>query len=103
MMEKMIIGRYVPTDSMIHRLDPRSKLIFVFAFICIVFLANNLVTYGILVVFTILLILLSKIPFSFFLKGLKPILWLILFTLFLHLFFTKQGSLIFHLGFVKNL
>ncbi|GIN42117.1 MULTISPECIES: energy-coupling factor transporter transmembrane component T family protein [Heyndrickxia] len=101
MMEKMIIGRYVPTDSMIHRLDPRSKLIFVFAFICIVFLANNLVTYGILVVFTILLILLSKIPFSFFLKGLKPILWLILFTLFLHLFFTKQGSLIFHLGFVK--
>ncbi|GIN87835.1 energy-coupling factor transporter transmembrane protein EcfT [Heyndrickxia sporothermodurans] len=101
MMEKMIFGRYVPTESVIHRLDPRSKLIFVFAYICIVFLANNVTTYGFLVVLTILLVLISKIPFSFFINGLKPILWLILFTLVLHLFFTKQGSLIFHLGFVK--
>ncbi|MGE8207276.1 energy-coupling factor transporter transmembrane component T family protein [Heyndrickxia sp. NPDC080065] len=101
MMEKMIFGRYVPAESVIHRLDPRSKLIFVFAFICIVFLANNAITYGILAVFTILLVFISKIPFNFFIKGLKPILWLILFTLVLHLFFTKQGSLIFHLGFIK--
>lgn len=101
MMEKMIFGRYVPTDSIIHRLDPRSKLIFVFAYICIVFLANNVVTYGILVIFTFLLVVISKVPLKFFINGLKPILWLILFTLILHLFFTKQGSLIFHLGFIK--
>ncbi|QQZ09579.1 energy-coupling factor transporter transmembrane component T family protein [Heyndrickxia vini] len=101
MMEKMIFGRYVPTDSAIHRLDPRSKLIFVFAFICIVFLANNTITYSILAIFTLSLVFISKIPFRFFINGLKPILWLILFTLVLHLFFTKQGSLIFHLGFVK--
>lgn len=101
MMEKMIIGRYVPVDSVIHRLDPRSKLVFVFAFICIVFLANNAITYGVLALFTLMIVLLSKIPFRFFINGLKPVLWLILFTLVLHLFFTKEGSLIFHLGFVK--
>ncbi|MBS4175681.1 energy-coupling factor transporter transmembrane component T [Bacillus sp. FJAT-49736] len=101
MMEKMIFGRYVPADSIVHHLDPRSKLIFVFAFICIVFLANNVVTYAILAAFTILLIFIAKIPFRFFINGLKPVLWLVLFTLVLHLFFTKQGQVIFHLGFIK--
>ncbi|MDQ0216145.1 energy-coupling factor transport system permease protein [Oikeobacillus pervagus] len=101
MMDKIIIGRYIPSNSIVHQLDPRSKLIFVFAFVCIVFLANNAVTYGTLVVFTFVLISLSKIPIRFLLSGLKPILWLILFTFFLHLFFTKEGELIFHLGFIK--
>ncbi len=40
MMEKMIIGRYIPGDSIIHRLDPRAKLLFVFGFIFIVFLSE---------------------------------------------------------------
>ena len=48
MMEKMIFGRYIPGDSILHRLDPRSKLLFVFGFICIIFLANNAYTYGLL-------------------------------------------------------
>ncbi len=49
MMEKMIFGRYIPGNSFVHRLDPRSKLLFVFAFIIIVFLANNAITYGLLI------------------------------------------------------
>lgn len=69
MMEKMIFGRYIPGDSVIHRMDPRSKLIFVFVFICIVFLANNAATYGILVIFTLLVMLVSKVPVRFLLKG----------------------------------
>ena len=48
MMEKMIFGRYIPVDSIIHRMDPRAKLIIVFLFIFVVFLANNSITYGIL-------------------------------------------------------
>ena len=47
-MEKMIFGRYIPGNSFVHHLDPRSKLVFVFAFIIIVFLANNVVTYALL-------------------------------------------------------
>jgi energy-coupling factor transport system permease protein len=98
MMENMIFGRYVPIDSLVHRMDPRSKLLLVFLFVCIVFLANNAVTYGILGIFTIFMLYLSKVPFRFLYAGLKPVLWLILFTLILHIFLTKEGDLLFKLG-----
>lgn len=92
MMDSMIIGRYVPSNSVLHRMDPRSKLLLVFFFVCIVFLANNTITYGILGVYTLSLILLSKIPIRFLFSGLKPILFLIIFTFLLHVFFTKEGD-----------
>lgn len=54
MLDKMIIGRYVPANSLMHKMDPRAKLLLVFLFVCVVFLANNVVSYGLLAVFTIL-------------------------------------------------
>jgi energy-coupling factor transport system permease protein len=101
MMDKMIIGRYVPADSLIHRLDPRSKLIIVFLFVCIIFLANNLFTYALIGIYTFLMLGLSRIPIRFLYAGLKPVLWLVLFTLLLQVFFTKEGSLLFELGPIK--
>ncbi|RFU68597.1 energy-coupling factor transporter transmembrane protein EcfT [Peribacillus saganii] len=98
MMEKMIFGRYVPAESPLHRMDPRSKLLMVFFFVCIVFLANNTMTYVILGIFTLVLIILSKIPFRFLYNGLKPVFWLILFTLFLHVFFTKEGEVLYSIA-----
>ncbi len=80
MMNSMIIGKYVPGDSFIHRLDPRTKLITMFIYVFIVFLANNGWTYGLLTFFTCILLFLSRIRLSFFVKGLKPILWVIVFT-----------------------
>ena len=68
-MDSMILGRYVSGNSIIHRLDPRSKLLSMFLFILIIFLANNIVTNGLLFAFTMLLVRLSKIPLGFFLKG----------------------------------
>ncbi len=99
MMDKMIFGRYVPAKSLLHQMDPRSKLLFIFGFICVVFLANNFLTYGILGIFTLCALLLSNLPLRFIIGGLKPILWLILFTFFLHLFFTKEGRLFLDLKF----
>ena len=99
MMDKMIFGRYVPAKSLLHQLDPRAKLLFIFGFICVVFLANNFLTYGILGIFTLGALLLSNLPLRFIIGGLKPILWLILFTFFLHLFFTKEGEVILDLKF----
>lgn len=101
MMEKMIFGRYVPAKSLIHQMDSRSKLTLVFLFVCIVFLANNVQTYGVLLGFTLAIVLLSKIPIRFLLEGLKPVLWLVVFTLMLHLFFTKEGTLVFHYGWIN--
>ena len=69
MMEKMIFGRYIPGDSFVHRMDPRSKLLFVFAFIVIVFFANNTITYGLLLVFTLFVILFSRIRLYFLFMG----------------------------------
>ncbi|MGZ7882999.1 CbiQ family ECF transporter T component [Acinetobacter soli] len=70
-------------------MDPRSKLILIFLFVCIVFLANNMLSYGLLTVYTFLMVALSKVPFRFIYTGLKPVLLLVIFTLFLHLFLTQ--------------
>jgi len=101
MMEKMIFGRYIPGDSFVHRLDPRSKLMFVFAFIVVVFLANNIVTYALLLAFTLLVILMSRIRLYFLINGLKPVIILLVFTFLIHIFFTREGDLLFELGFLK--
>lgn len=97
-MEKMIFGRYVPAESPMHRMDPRSKLVLVFLFVCIVFIANNAITYGLLVAYTFFMVFSSKVPLRFLFGGLKLVLWLVLFTLILHLFFTKEGEIIFQWG-----
>ncbi|WP_423059783.1 energy-coupling factor transporter transmembrane component T family protein [Bacillus safensis] len=101
MMDSMIIGKYVPGSSFVHRLDPRTKLLSIFFFVFIVFFANNYITYGLLGVFTILVVMVSQVPLYFILKGMKPILWIVLFTFILHIFMTKDGSLLFHLGFLN--
>jgi energy-coupling factor transport system permease protein len=101
MMEKMIFGRYVPGDSILHRMDPRSKLIIVFLFVCVVFIANNAWTYGILAAYTFIMVGMSKIPPRFLYGGLKPILLLVVFTFLLHVFMTKEGELVFDLGWLK--
>lgn len=99
-MDKLLLGRYIPGDSIIHRLDPRTKLLGSFAFIGIVFLANNWQTYLTLFIFTMILIGLSKIKLSFFLKGVRPLIWLILFTVLLQVFFTTGGHVYWHWGFL---
>jgi energy-coupling factor transport system permease protein len=101
MMEKMIFGRYVPADSSIHKLDPRSKLIIIFLFVCVIFLANNGVTYALIAIYTFMMLGLSRIPVRFLYAGLKPVIWLVLFTLVLQLFFTKSGNLLYELGPIK--
>lgn len=101
MLEKMIIGRFIPGTSVIHKMDPRSKLLFVFLFIIAVFLANNAVSYGVLLAFTALVIALARIRPYFLINGLKPVMFLVVFTLLLHIFFTREGAVIFEWKFIK--
>ena len=100
-MEKMIFGRFMPGKSFVHQLDPRAKLLFVFAFIIIVFLANNTVTYALLLAFTLVVILVSRIRLYFLINGLKPVIFLMVFTFLLHILFTKEGVIVLDLGFLK--
>ena len=99
MMEKMIFGRFIPGNSLVHRLDPRAKILFVFLFIAIVFVANNALTYGLLMVFTLLVVFISKIRLYFLVNGLKPVMILVIFTFLLHVFFTREGAVLLDVGF----
>lgn len=86
------IGRYVYGESFLHRLDPRSKLVFVLIFAIVVFLANNWITYSILLGFMLVAILLSRVSLMYLLKSLKPIWFLILLTAIIHILMTKGGT-----------
>lgn len=97
-MNKLLLGRYLNGKSLIHRMDPRSKLMMSFYFICIIFLANNWITYGILLLLSLCGIVLSKIKLSFFFRGIIPLIWLILFTVALQVFFTPGGHVIWSYG-----
>lgn len=101
MMNKLIFGRYIPGDSFIHKLDPRTKLLGSFYFIGIIFLANNWQSYLFLAAFTLVAIALSKISFTFFWKGVRPLLWLILFTVALQMFFTSGGIVYWQWGILR--
>jgi energy-coupling factor transport system permease protein len=101
MLQNVIIGQYYPADSPLHRMDSRSKLIAAFVYLFIVFLANNWLAYGLLIVFTAITIAASKVPFRFLYKGLKPILILVIFTMLLHIFLTKEGDLLYKAGWLE--
>ncbi|MFX4004030.1 energy-coupling factor transporter transmembrane protein EcfT, partial [Streptococcus suis] len=73
-MDKLILGRYIHGYSIIHLFYPRSKLLAMFGFLLIIFLANNLVTNALLIAFFLGMVVLSRIRLSFFIKGLKPMI-----------------------------
>lgn len=100
-MDKFILGRYIPGNSIIHRLDPRSKLLAMFLFIIIIFWANNLVTNSLTFVFVFLLLFLSRISFVFFLKGIRSMIFIIGFTTLFQLFFISGGKILFQFLFIK--
>ena len=68
-MSKLILGRYINKDSLVHRLDARGKIFLSFYFIVIVFLCNNWQTYAFLLAFVLGCVSLSKINLGFFIKG----------------------------------
>src|SRR5699024_10804586 len=96
-MDSMIIGQYIPGNSLIHRLDPRTKLIIIFFYVIVDFFANNAATYGLLSAFVVISLINTRIPIRYILKGLTPIWLLILFTFILHLFVTIEGVVIYEI------
>jgi len=94
------LGQYFPGSSLIHRLDPRAKLIFTFLYIIALFVSKGLLSYGIMLVLLLVAILISGIRFSVFVKGLKPVMIIIIFTAIMNLFFTKGGQELFSYGFL---
>ena len=94
MIRDITLGQYYPADSILHRLDPRVKLMGTLLFIISLFLFENLIGYVAATVFLVAVIRLSKVPFSFMVKGLKAIVILMLITVVFNLFLTPGEPLV---------
>ena len=86
------LGQYFPGDTPVHRLDPRTKLLFTVLYIVALFMAKGALTYGILLVVLLGSIAVSKIRLKIMLKGLKPIIFIAVITGLLNLFYTPGGE-----------
>jgi energy-coupling factor transport system permease protein len=100
--KNITIGQYIPGTSALHRADPRTKIILTLAFMVVVFLLNSFPTMIAMACFTILCVIVSGIPFRYTLRGLKPILIIIIFTTVINLFATK-GTPIVDYGILRNI
>ena len=97
MLKDITIGQYFPGETFIHKLDPRIKILIIGLFITSLFFINSFYPYIFIFGFIIFVITISKVPFKFILKGLKPLLFIILITFSINVFLTK-GEVLYALG-----
>ena len=100
MLKDITIGQYYPTGSSIHKLDPRTKILVTFALIIGLFIINTFIPYLYVVAFIAAAVYISKIPFKYIIKGLKPLKVIIIITFVINIFMT-QGTPIFVMGPLK--
>ena len=94
MLKDITLGQFFPGKTVIHRLDPRTKLVLLVVYIVALFLARSFVSYGLMLAFLIAVTFMGRIPFKSMTRGLKPMLIFILFTAALNLFYTQGGTLL---------
>ena len=94
MLSDITIGQFFPGNSLLHRLDPRVKLVLVFSYILAVFLPDNWMGLALAVVLLVAAVGISRIPPKVILKGLKPVLPLLIFTSLINIFYV-QGRILF--------
>ena len=87
-LKDITLGQYFPGHSFVHKLDPRTKLLAVVLYIVALFLAKSFITYGILFVLLAVSITISKVPLKSIVRGLKPVVFIVIFTAILNLFYT---------------
>lgn len=99
MLSDVTMGQFFPGKSVMHRLDPRIKMCLTVYFIVLIFCSKNFVTLGATILMSLLGVVLSKVPLKLYLKSMKPILFIVVFTGVLNLFY-GTGDPIFTLGFI---
>ena len=101
MIRDITIGQYYPADSRIHKLDPRVKIVCTLLYLISLFTFKSILGYVLATVFLFGCIKLAKVPFKFIVRGLKPIIILLLITVGFNLFLTPGGKTLVHVGFIK--
>lgn len=97
MIGNLTIGQFIPGNSFAHRLDPRTKILIILVFIIVLFMARGFVPWALLAAFTLVAITVSQTPPRMLIRGLKPVLFIIILTVSLNLFMTR-GTALFRLG-----
>lgn len=101
MIRDITIGQYYRTDSFIHRLDPRTKILGAFALILELFVFEGVAAYIATLMYIISIVIISKVPVNYILRGLKPVGVLILFTMICQIIFNKSGTILINAGFIR--
>ena len=96
------LGQYYGTNSVIHKMDPRTKLLFVLFFIVSIFVAKDIYSFALLFGIAIFSVIVSKVPIRAVLKGLKPLIFIIVFTSVLNMFLTRGDELLFSKEIIKG-
>ncbi len=91
MLKDLTFGQYFEGGSPVHRLDPRCKLLLLIYYIVFIFLTDNLWSLGFVAVFTVAVMLITRVPLKIYLKNLKAVLPIVLFTAIINVFYTKDG------------
>lgn len=100
MIRDITIGQYYPSNSVLHKLDSRVKLIATIVFIISLFVVNSFIGYAFAFLCLAVLIYISKVPLKFMLKGLKSIMFIIIFTVILNVFVTDGETVLFNYGII---
>lgn len=95
MLKDITLGQFFPGNSVVHKLDPRTKLVMLVIYIVALFLAVSWVSYGVMLVFLVGSIAISHIPPKSLLKGMKPLVLILIFTGVLNIFFTTGEKVLF--------
>lgn len=101
MFKNIALGQYVQRDSIIHKLDPRIKVVITVLLALGLFFIKSFYGFGLVAIFIFLIVGLAQLSPKIVLRGLKPVLFIISFTFLIHLFFTKGGQVLLDLRFVK--
>jgi len=101
LLKDITLGQYFPGTSVLHRLDPRMKIILTVFYITAVFFAKNIFSFVLVTAYTFILIAVSRIPMKIILKGMKPLLLIIAFTAIINVFWTKGDTLLWEFSFIK--
>ena len=100
-MSGISFGQYYPARSLLHRLDPRIKIILTLLYIICSFMCKNIISYALLLFSAIILVIIGRVPVRIILKGLKGVLFILLFTAVLNIFWTTGDSLLWHWKFIS--
>lgn len=100
MLKDITIGQYIPGNSFLHKSDPRTKIILSVLYMIIVFLIDSYGAFAMLTFFTLAVIISCGIPLLYTIRGLKPVLFIVVFTSILNIFYTQSGTMLFEYKFI---